>query len=46
MFLARFGEQDEVDQVLDEIDLDTNLNIIEFLKESDIDKIGVKSQLE
>ena len=46
VFQARFGKQDQDDQVLDKIELYNQLNINENLTESDIDFIDVKYQLE
>ena len=46
MFSARFDEQDEVYQVLDENEVHNYLNFNQILTESDVDKIDVSSQLE
>ena len=46
MFSARFDEQDENDQILDETELSKSLYIIQKLTQSDIDIIGLRSQLE
>ena len=46
VFSARFDEQDEDNQVLDETDLFINKNINHNLTESDLDKIDIKSPLE
>ena len=46
VFSARFDNQDEDDQILDEVDLFLSLNINRNLTESEIDKIDVRSQLE
>ena len=45
VFSARFDKQDENNQVLDETELFTNLNINHNLTETDIDKIDIISQL-
>ena len=45
-FSARFDEQDEDDQVLDEIELSDNLNTSEKSRESKIDTVNDTSQLE
>ena len=46
VFSARFDEQDENNQVLDETELFINLNINHNLTQSDIDNIDIKSPLE
>ena len=46
VFSARFDEQDEINQVLDETELTLNININHNLTESDLDKIEVRSPLE
>ena len=46
MFLARFDEQDEDDQVLEENDLYNNSKIYKTLVKSDIDDLEFKSPLE
>ena len=46
VFSARFDEQDEDTQVIDETELYINLNINHNLTQTDIDKIDVKSPLE
>ena len=46
VFSARFDKQDEDNQVLDETEVFNNLNINHNLTQSDLDIIGVKSQLE
>ena len=43
---ARFDEQDEENQALDESELFINSNIIHNLTETDIDNIDIKSPLE
>ena len=45
VFSARFGKQDEDNQVLDETELSINLNINHNLTENDLDKIDIKSPL-
>ena len=46
VFSARFDEQDEDNQVLNETELFNYLNIIHNLTQTDIDKIDVRSPLE
>ena len=46
VFSARFDEQDEDNQVLDETELFINLNINHNLTQSDLDNIDVVSQLD
>ena len=46
VFSARFDEQDEDIQVLDETELFNNLNNNHNITESDLDKIDIKSPLE
>ena len=46
VFSAKIDKQDEDNQVLDETELFTNLNINHILTETDIDNIDVKSALE
>ena len=46
VFSARFDEQDEDDQVIDEVELYINLNNYRNSTESDIDNIDFKSQLQ
>ena len=46
VFSARFDEQDEDNQVLDEAELFINLNINHNLTQTDIDNINVESPLE
>ena len=46
VFSARFDKQNEANQVLDETELFINLNTNHNLKESDLDKIDIKSPLE
>ena len=46
MFSARFDKQDEDNQVLDETELFTNLNINHNPKQTDIENFDVKSALE
>ena len=46
VFSARFDKQFEDDQVLDETELFTNLNVNNDLTESDLDKIDIKPPLE
>ena len=46
MFSATFDKQDEDHKVLDEIELYTNFNNNRKSRESDIDNIIVRSQLE
>ena len=46
VFLARFDEQDEDDQVLDETELFIDLNINHNLTQTDIENIDIKSSLE
>ena len=45
-FSARFGKQDEDNQVLDETELFNNLNINHNLTESDLDEVDIKSPLQ
>ena len=45
-FSAKFDEEDEDNQMLDETELFINLNIYHNLTETDIDNIDIKSQLE
>ena len=46
VFSARFDEQDEDDQVLDEIEVYNTLNKNQNLTQSDIDNIDVGSPIE
>ena len=46
VFSARFGKQDEDNQVLSETELFINLNFNHILTESDLDKIDARSPLE
>ena len=46
IFSARFDKQNEDNQVLDETELISNLNVNHNLTETDIDNIDVKSPLE
>ena len=46
VFSARLDKQREDGQMLDEIELYTNLTIIQILTESDIDNIDIKPTLE
>ena len=46
VFAARFGEQNEDNQVLDKTELFNNLTNNHNLTESDLDKVDIKSPLE
>ena len=46
MFSERFDKQDEEDQLLDETELFINLNIIQNLTQSDLDRIDIRFPLE
>ena len=46
LFLARFDEQDEDGQILEETELFINLIINHNLTQSDLDKIDIKSPIE
>ena len=46
VFSARFDEQNEDNQILDETELSINININQKLTKSDRDKIDIKSPLE
>ena len=46
VFSARFNKQDEDNQVLDDTELFSNLNINQNLTQSDLDKIDIRSPLE
>ena len=46
VFSARFDQQDEDDQLLDETELFINININQNLTQSDLDKIDIRSPLE
>ena len=46
MFPASFDKEGEDDQVLNEIEIYTNLNFNKILTESDFDKIEIRSQIQ
>ena len=45
VFLGRFGQQDEVDQVIDETDWYVSLTTNQNLTQSDFDNFDIRSQL-